>query len=517
MTHKCAARCAAKHYGFSGAFRSIAAVPTLAELLNPRTQDQREAQLLALLNSVGFPVSDWYVGSVGRTIQKMVAFGLVDLDALIPQIAAGGFLGPFTVGGKTYPSRPWLELLAKELFGVQFAPATYTRQRCSLWCDPGAGPYVIGSIGQLTAISRFGRRYTNTTLGTVVAGVDGDPTTTPFEFQAESPGSVYNGDITGTIVELVTPLPGLHISNDRQDYGGCDPDGRATRTGSSTGTVRTFGTPTVAHRYRLTVLVAGQKAAAVGALDIDGTVTTLAPLGASYTAPDGVVLGFYDGGQNPSFLRGDYFEWTTLASPIVNPGVEAESDDSIRARCRGRWPSLSDIPVEDRYVAWIRQASLDAGFGITKITASPSVLMAGYVDIRVATDAGSALPDVVTALQAYLDLRDGITDHATVATAAPLPIAAGGTVTVRQGAVAAVKLAAKAGWEEYVASLPIGGSTPEGVVRLAELQQAIMDAGALDVTGLTLNGVAGNQALVPTEVALVDNSIDTALTWIEVA
>jgi hypothetical protein len=399
-------------------------MPSLADLLTPKTQDERESQLLALLNAVGFPVTDWYVGSVGRTIQKMVAAGLFDLDALIPQIAASGFLGPFTIGGKTYPTRGWLELQAREMFGIEPAPATFTRQRCSLWCDPGTGPYDIAAVGQLTALSRAtGHRYTNITTGTVPPGTL-EPTKVPLDFEAAEAGASYNGDLPGSIIDLVTPLPGLNISNEAQNYGG---------------------------------------------------------------------------------------------SPIINAGVDTESDDSIRARCRGRWPSLSDVPTDDRYVAWIRQASIDGGFGITKITAAPSSVVPGYVDIRVATDAGPVPPEAVAALQSYLDARDGIVDHATVATATPVPVTAGGTAKVRRGAAAAARLAAKLSWDEYVASLPIGGSAPEGVVRLAELQQALMDAGALDVSGLTLNGVAGNLALAPTDVALVGNGIDTDLPWVEVA
>jgi hypothetical protein len=490
-------------------------VTTLVELLAAKTQEEREAQLLALLNSVGFPVSDYYIGSVARTIQKMVAAGLVDMDALLPQIAAGGFLGPFTSGGNTYPSRAWLELVAEQVFGITPAGATQTKQRCSLWCDLGAGPYTIGSVEQLVARSRFGRLYKNVTTGTVVAGTN-PATKLTLDFLAESPGAIYNGDITGTIVELVTPLPGLNISNETQSFGGLDSSDRATRTGSSTGIVTPSGTPAAAKRYKLTVTVAGQVGAAIGVLDVDGVQTTISPLPASASAGNGVVLSFANGGQNPSFIRGDTYTFESLGSPIVNAGTDAESDDSLRARCRGRWPSLSAIPVEDRYIAWVRQASIDNGYGVTKITAVPSAVIPGYTDIRVATDAGAVPNGAVLALQAYIDARDGIVDLALVNSADPISVSAGGTAQVRAGQGPAVKTAAKVNWEAYLASLPIGGDLPGGVVRLAELQQAIMDAGAVDVSGLTLNAVAANLALAADEVAIAGNSLDTALTWLEV-
>lgn len=492
----------------------MAGMPTLAELLVPRTADERYEQMRALLNSAAFPVSDWYVGSVGRTIIQTVATVLQDLDVLVPQIAASGFIGPLPVGDQTLPARRWLELLARELYGITPAPATYTRQRIALWCLPGNGPYSI-EPGQLTVRSRDGNRYANIDGGTVPAG----GAAIVFTFQAELPGAHYNADTVGRIVDLVTPLPGLMVCNDAPDFGGLDAAGRAPRSGAGTGTVTpqraTGAAPAGVRVFSLTITRAGQVGTAVATLTSRSpagtSVVGLSPIRPTIGVGNGITLAFADGGLSPSFVVGDTYTFSTPGSPIVNAGTDPERNDLLRARMRGRWPSLGAVPTADKYTGWVRQASIDAGYGVTKITAEPSLLVAGQVEIRVATDAGAVPGDVVAALQVYVDQRLGIGDRANVASMVDRPVTAGGTVIVRARNAAAVKAAAKVNWEAHLADLPDGA-----VVRLAELQQAIMDAGAVDVAGLTLNSVAGNIPLALGEVAVAGNALDTALTWPEV-
>lgn len=489
-----------------------------------KTASEREAQILAFLNGAGFPVTDYYVGSVGRTLIKMVATGLASFDELVPQIAGGGILGPFTAAdGKVYPTRDWLEIEADQFYNLKPAGATYAKQRITLQHSVGTGPTVVSTVGQLIARSNFGRFYRSVTTGTIPAGGGGS---IALDFQAESPGAVYNGDIAGTIITLVTPLPGLSITNSPLDFGGLDASGRAAHNGSGTGTVTPSDTvpgvsPTGTRTFVITITAAGQVGAAVASMVVnDGVNTTtvpLSPIPSSYSAGSGVTISFANGAQNPSFVAGDVYTFQTPGSPIINPGSDDESSDSLRTRCRGRWPSLSAVPTEDRYAGWVRQCSIDNGYGITKITVGPSVTIAGQADIRVATDAGAVPGGVVSAVQTYVDLRDGIVDKANVQSAVNAPVTAGGIVTVRSAVAATVKAQAKSNWEAYIAGLPIGGEqTVGGVVVLEELDQALMDAGAVDASNLTLNTVAANLALSPTQVAVAANSIDTALTWLEV-
>lgn len=489
---------------------------TLAELLRTRTEDELVAKFLAFLQTKGFPITDWYEGSAAKTTQRLFIHGLIDFSDLAPAVAAGGFLD--------YALGDWLALLAEQRFAVTKTKATACKQRVNLWCQPGTGPYVI-SAGQLIIKSNVNpdRRYVNTTTGTVAAGA------TPaeklaVEFQAESPGSSFNADGVGALVELVTPLPGLLCSNEVLDFGGVDSNGRAIRAGSGTGTVtpaRTSAlTPTTpARTFTITILVSGQVGAGSFRLKIaEGgveTTTDIAPIPASYAAPNNVTINFANGAQNPSFVAGNVYTFTTQGSPIINPGTDDESDDSLRARCRGRWPTLSLVPTEDRYAAWARQCSTDNGYGISKITVTPSATLAGVANVVIATSLGAPPGSVVTAIQAYIDARDGIVDKAVVQAAVNHAVSAGGTVRVKRSIAAEVKTAAKVNWEKYITGLAIGGDE-ENQVRLNELVQAIMDAGALDVVSPTLNTVGANMALGPTQVATVGNDITSAMTWIEV-
>ena len=500
----------AENYGRFYAAPSIGVVlPTLSDLLQAKTDDEIEAQLLAVLNAGGFPVTDYTAGSPSRTILKMIRAGLKDKSDLVPTIAAGGFLG--------LSSAEWLELLADQNYLIQKAAATPARQSCRLTCEPGTGPYTRAA-GELVAKAASGRLYRNVGAVTVPSGNFVDAI-----FEAEAPGSSYNSDGAGSINVLVTPLPGLSITNPEQKFGGVDTSGRAVRAGSGTGTITpsAASTPSPSRSFRIKV-TASANGTGSGTIQIDVTVenvtttTLVTPIPASYASGD-VTLTFANGPANTvSWLAGDVYTFTTPGSPLVIQGTDAETDESLRSRCRGRWPALSAIPTSDRYESWITQASLDGGYGISKIKTTPSDEIAGVVNVYVAGATGAPAGAVITALQAYVDARDGITDRAIIWAAANKLINVGGTVIVRVANAAAVKAAARSNWEAYLAALPIGGDTPDGVVRLAELQQAIMDAGAVDVSGLTLNAAAANVSLLDTEVAVKGNDLDTALTFLEV-
>jgi len=90
-------------------------------------------------------------------------------------------------------------------------------------------------------------------------------------------------------------------------------------------------------------------------------------------------------------------------------------------------------------------------------------------------------------------------------------ITAGGTVNVPRNNVSAVQVVAERLWLAYLQGLGIGPET----ARLAELQQAIEDAGAVTFDSLTLNGSAANVAVLDGEVAVpaAGTSLLTSLTW----
>lgn len=174
-------------------------MPTLDELLAPKTRDQLRQMLLDELARQGFPLNDFVPGSIARHVAvETPALGLEDLWRTIVQIVRGGYLS--TAQG------PWLDLLAEEFFAVQRKPATYAQGRIQLTASPGFGPYAIAP-GDLWVGTADGLLFNNITGGTLTPGGQLD-----LEVRAESPGARHNVP-AGAIQILHTPLSGVSVTN----------------------------------------------------------------------------------------------------------------------------------------------------------------------------------------------------------------------------------------------------------------------------------------------------------------
>jgi hypothetical protein len=493
---------------------------TLAELLAPRTKEEEFTTLQTYLQAQGFPVSSWQPGDPGRTTFEVFAWALADFSKLLPKVAQGGFV----TLAKTLADPGWLDLLAEYAYDITRARATYTRQICQVSCQLGFGPQTIPTDFTIRSAAT-GHRYL----------YKGEPVDVPdnlhldLEFQAESPGAKY-ADGPGTINEVVTSLTGVTVTNPNTKFGGVDSYGFAKRNtanqGSGTITPSHVGVPAEIRFYTITVLATGSEPS-TGSVQIkyekSGVITVLAPISpipaSSGAAGDGVTLAFGNG-AGTGFVAGDIHTFQTPGTPITNAGTDDETNEALAARCLGRWPSLSLNIVADKYVAWIRQCSLDSALGIEKITIRPSTTVAGQANILVATASGAVPGASLDILQAYVNARDGITDAGEVLSAVGKPVTPAGNVTVKAADLVAAKAAADAAWLSYISGLPIGGDvstgTP-GLVRLAELVQALMDAGAIDYSGLQLNDAAANLALATNEVATVWVAPSENLTWTTVA
>jgi len=173
-------------------------VPSLRDLFTPKGRDAILQELIDLLREKGFPITDWHPGGVGRTILEVEAAALEDLYALVPAIAAGGYLA--TAQG------PWLDLLVESAYGLQRHPATFARGRVVLTAEPGFGPYTL-EPGDIWVGTADGLRYHNTTGGVLPTGGSLE-----VKVQSESPGSQYNVP-AGAISILHTPLSGVSVTN----------------------------------------------------------------------------------------------------------------------------------------------------------------------------------------------------------------------------------------------------------------------------------------------------------------
>lgn len=172
-------------------------MPTLEQLLQPRTRDQILSSLISVLQSKGFAATDWEPGSVQRTILEALAAGLADLEALRLEITKGGYL--------ELASGDWLDLLGQSAYALQRKQATFARQTFRLTAAAGFGPYAI-QPGQLWA-GAADLRFNNLNGGTLPIGG-----TLDLEFRAEQPGTAYNLPL-GVGNTLLTPLPGVSITN----------------------------------------------------------------------------------------------------------------------------------------------------------------------------------------------------------------------------------------------------------------------------------------------------------------
>jgi hypothetical protein len=487
----------------------------LSSLLTVKTAEQEEDALLSVLKALGFPVSDWQPGGAGTTMQKALAFVLANHGRYVSIVAAGGH--PDLAAALGDPT--WLDLIGEKWYGVPRARATYTKQLCRLTCLPGFGPVTINPGFTV----RSARKNLYVYQGAPVEIADG--TSEDIEFTAQSPGSGF-ADPVNSITEIITPLPGLDVANLPRPFGRLSGDNairNAANRGS--GAVVPSGTPTIPRIF--TVIITGTgEAGTSGAVRIEWlelgvtSSVTLSPIPASYLVGDAVTLTFLNGG-GAGFLRDDRFTFETIGSATTAQGVDDESQQSYAARMVGRWPALGLNIVAEKYEAWVRQCSLDNAFGIEKVTISPSATVAGQTDITIATATGAPAGGTLTAIQEYVNARDGITDTANVAGAENVDITMEGTVIVKASLLDAAKAAADDGWREYIDQLAIGGDRAlgfPGVVRPAELIQVLMDAGAIDYFDLLVNGSSGPTALTLTQVAVVPSGEEpsVALTWMTV-
>lgn len=226
-------------------------------------------------------------------------------------------------------------------------------------------------------------------------------------------------------------------------------------------------------------------------------------------------------GESPGALRGlvNRLESALAGVSVVSSAVKVitgvsqfgsddESDDALIARCVARWPDLAAIPEMDRVEVWARAASSE----VTRVRPDDDPVNPGGVIVTVAGASGAISGGAVTAVQNYILARDAITDYTTVQNASNLTITAAGTATVPTAALPEIKAAADAAWIGYLGATQIGAT-----VYLAKLLQSIMDAGALDVSGLQLNGSAADVTLGTNQVPVPDGAgLASLITWVGV-
>jgi hypothetical protein len=482
------------------------AVTTVDDAISVLTKEQIQGLLIGYLQGARLPTTDWLSGAFIRTLMQFHATAaLQNFGILKARIVKNGFPLEATDDDLTNLAQQLYSISRNiNLNGSRFAQ-TFTQQAVVLSCDASHGPYSV-TPGSFSVRSRItGNRYTSITSGTIPN--NGSVTIT---FQAESANDSAKGlnfsDGPGTLVDISeNPLPGVSANNVAPNFSA------VTAVAVGLGVVTVGGTPAAAPTaYDVQITTAGQVGVAVFEYRTNGGLwNTGHATATSFTIPSGPTIHFANdgGGSNPSFLVGDKYSFTSPGTPITQQGLDPETDEALLARCKARWPSLGDEgDTADKHQVWAMAAS--ALVTRVKIALDPNY--PGRVLVTIAGVNNPLGSSTVTAVQLYIDQREEVGDLSLVVAASVTTVTATGTVIVPILQIATIQAAAKVKWDPYVA-----GTAVAGTIRLAVLEAFLMDAGAIDVSGLQLNGSASNVVLAANAIGSPAD-ITSTMTWVGV-
>lgn len=467
---------------------------SLVELMAAENLDAIRNRLLARLEGRGFPaVSEWVTkGGAEMGFVSMISQSIADLLAVdVPKIAAGGFTGK--------ASGIWMDLLAETVFLLKRVPASKTSFNMELLVAVTVDTSYTWDVGDVEIVAKSGNRYRNTNAATGVPGSSGI-----LHFEAEAEGSAYNDDPFGGVV-LVTTFPGVTLVPARPSFS------TVHHSGISTGQIVPNGDDPAWQSYQVRIDVSGDPGTARYSLaGTDGLFVSMGTL--QRTNPVGffgMTLFALPGSSTPSFLAGDIFAFTSPGTPELVQGRDAESDEDLAARCRGRWPSLSLNPTDGLFQLWALLAVPTA----RRIKVSPDLpsdptAVPGRVSMTVADTRGPIDLSALAAITAYITPKISALDGFVARQAVKRTIVLSGSVLVTPNTLVSVQEAAEKAWTAYLGSLPIGSR-----VERASLVQVLMDAGAVDVSSLLLDGEDLEVILAPGEVPSTA-ALKDALEWI---
>lgn len=480
---------------------------TLQQLLDPVTEAALRARSLAIFQKHRFPaITEWALNPIGtesvfvdlivKPLNTLLHSG-APVDKQIAAIAAARVL--------RYARGPWLTILASDFYLLERNPATRTTFNMNLTSVPSAPTYTF-QVGDVWLVGPSGKRYQSTTGGTVPPGGS-----LPMSFAAEADGSAYSDDPSVSTLVLATSPAGLVALPGGGDFTPVaiqgDSSGRITPR-------RTSSSAPLPHSFTIRIDTAGEPNGATYSLRTDaGAFVNMGVLFASGNAlPDGTTIDAV-AGISPSFEAGEVYVFSTPGTPNYVQGDDEEDDEALRARCQGRWPSLSDNILDGKVTLW----TVTAYPAVNRIQVSADTVTPGRFIVTVADSHGAVDQAVLDKIAAFITPKLNVDEGMTARSTSTLAIATSGNVKYRgtPDELAQLQADAQDGWIRYLGTLPMGSE-----VEVAKLEQIIMDAGALDagvVDVLRLNGIAGNIQLA-TGVVPVDGNpaaLAGAMTWMQ--
>lgn len=183
-------------------------MPSLAELLKIPSKDETIDVFVGLLRLAGFPVASWHSGAFKRHTVETEASMLVDVHTSVQKIAKAGYI---KLAAEIDDA--WVDLGAENVFSETRKPAVFTQGKIRLTDTQSTGPHTIALGAHRVADVSKSIRFTNVEAGVIPLGGSVDLT-----FQAETAGTKWNVGV-GAIVEYLTPLPGVTVSNPAQPSG----------------------------------------------------------------------------------------------------------------------------------------------------------------------------------------------------------------------------------------------------------------------------------------------------------
>lgn len=451
---------------------------TLEQLLNPQSAEQLFALLLSVYQKYGFPTSAWQDFGTDQTRLLAISTALENISSsYIPQITAGGLLGY----AENLAAPDWLQLLADENFNTPYLPASHTVGDILLTSASGSGSKTITG-GQLIAnFGASGNRYINVDGGTLTDGG-----TLSLSWVAEFPGASYNDGSNSADITLVSPLPGVSLTNPAGDYTD------VAHVGAGTGTLTLGGSPTSPHQLTIRIDSSGAAGVASWSYSIDGApfVSAGATAGPVTLGSTSVTVTLVDGVDGTSFVNDDTYLFNTPGSWITTQGSDLESNANLAQRCRDNWGTLSEIATGSFYQR-LAKSTPDVGSQVTQCIVIEDAEINNKVNIVVAGPEGALPPATVALIQTYIDPRAIGTDYPVVQSPSTLDVALVATVTIAAASLAAAEAAIIVAMTDYVNETAINGT-----LRISKIIELVMDiAGVVDISGVTINGAATNLTL----------------------
>lgn len=452
---------------------------TLADLLASQSVSAIFQTLLGVYQAQGFPVTAWQVGGVERTRLMAIATALSDVSGnYIPAIAGGSLLDY----APNYPG--WTALTAAQIFELSQNLAGFTFGNI-VASNSSAGSYAF-TAGQLIFVfGTSGRRYINTGSGTIPASGGGSLT---IPVIAENAGSVYIEPSSSANITLVTPLPGVTLTNPATTYASAT----GTHGGSGTGIITASGSPVGPHSLVINITTTGQTGVASWSYSLDGAAFVAAGAVSSLTniGGTGINVTLSNGAINPSFVLGDTYSFTTPGSWITSQGSDIETDVNLATRCRNRWSSLSDIPTSSLYQL-LATSTPSVGSQVTQCTVQPDPFINDKINVVVSGPGGVLPGATITAIQAYITPWRRGCDNPIVQSPSTLAVTYAFTYTVPVAQATAAASAIVTALNTYTANVPVNGT-----VRIAAIIELVMEVdGVVDCSNVTINGVAANLTL----------------------